>query len=382
MMSFDTDVLILGGGCAGLSLATALAQRAPHLRVHILESRQGYRRDRTWCFWNTEPHSFAAGITHRWANWRVRHAGSEAQQRSSCYTYDHLPADRFYQLATDRIHNAGHVLSMGVHAAAIRPGHKHVEVDTDAGQLRARWLFDSRPQDSGIFRPVLIQRFLGWHIRTAAPCFDASVVELMDFMPHRESARTIFFYLLPFSSTEALVEATFLDDPSLDQPEAETALRQYLERMPTGGFRVLYTETGAIPMGASKSRDSKSPHPRVVDIGTRGGRVKPSSGYAFLRIQRQSAALAQALATGRRLPSTFESPLYGVLDSIFLRALQRDPERAPTYFMALFRRIPPDILVRFLSETAGPGEVLRIMLALPKLDFLQAALISGKALQA
>ncbi len=381
-MSLDTDVLILGGGCAGLSLATALALQAPHLRVQVLESRQSYRRDRTWCFWNTEPHPFAAGITHRWASWRVRRAGSEARQCSHRYTYEYLPADNFYRIATDTIRNAGHVLSMGVHARAIRPGKHFVEADTDAGLLRARWVFDSRPREPGNAQPVLLQRFLGWHICTAEPCFDPSVVELMDFQPHGENGRTVFFYILPFSTTEALVEATFLDDPSLPKPDADVVLRQYLERMPTGGYRVLYTETGALPMGEHGSGESKRPHGRVIEIGTRGGRVKPSSGYAFLRIQRQSGALARALATGKKLPSTFESPLYRLLDSIFLRALKRDSERAPLYFLALFRRIPPDVLVRFLSEAAGPSEMLRVMRALPKLDFLQAALLPAKGLPA
>ena len=381
-MTLDADVLILGGGCAGLSLATALAQRAPHLRVHILESREGYRRDRTWCYWNTESHPFAAGVTHRWASWRVRHAGSEVRQQSQRYTYDHLPADRFYELATDAIHKAGHMLSMGVRAGALRSSNNHVEADTNAGVLRARWIFDSRPPASDTCKPVLMQLFLGWHVCTAEPCFDASVVELMDFMPHEVNGRTTFFYLLPFSATEALVEATFLDDPSLPQAEADTILRKYLDRISTGGYRVLYTEAGAIPMGGSVPHQSHRPHERIVDIGTRGGRVKASSGYAFLRIQRQSAALARALAAERDIPSSFEPALYGVLDSIFLRALKQDSERSPIYFMTLFRRIRSDSLVRFLSESAGPGEALRVMLALPKLEFLKAALSSGKAMQA
>jgi lycopene beta-cyclase len=48
-MTPDTDVLILGGGCAGLSLAVALAERAPAMRVDTLEARMDYTRDRTWC---------------------------------------------------------------------------------------------------------------------------------------------------------------------------------------------------------------------------------------------------------------------------------------------------------------------------------------------
>ena len=381
-MSLDTDVLILGGGCAGLSLAAAVAQQAPHLRVHVLESRRQYQRDRTWCFWNTEPHPFFAGVTHHWASWRVRHAGAFVQQRSRHYTYDYLPADCFYQLATDILGKAGHALSMGVNVHAVESRHNCLEVETDTGPLRARWVFDSRPRNADKIMPVLVQRFLGWHICTSLPCFDPAAVELMDFQPSSERGRTAFFYLLPFSTTEALVEATFLDDPTLPQPQAELLLAQYLEQLPTGGYRTLYTEAAALPMGGYAPGRGESVHRGVMDIGTRGGRIKPSSGYAFLRIQRQSALLAKALAAGSSLPSTFESPVYSVLDSIFLRALKRCPERVPAYFMALFNRLPADTLVRFLSETAGPQEVFRAMRALPKLDFLKAALLPAKAVPA
>lgn len=70
----------------------------------------------------------------------------------------------------------------------------------------------------------------------------------------------------------------------------------------------------------------------------------------------------------------FESPVYPALDRIFLAALGRHPERAALYFLELFRRIPADLLVPFLSETAGVQAIASAMLALPKLDFAAAAL--------
>jgi len=222
---------------------------------------------------------------------------------------------------------------------------------------------------------VLEQRFVGWHVRTERPCFDASVVDLMDFQPCVERGRTAFLYVLPFSATEALVEATFLDDPALPSANAEAMLQQHMDQLSRSEYEVLYREKAALPMGEQAKREPS--RGRIVEIGTRGGRVKASSGYAFLRIQRQSAALADALRQGMDLPRRFESRSYSVLDGIFLRAIKRFPGRAPSYFMAMFRQLPPETLVRFLSETASPGEVLRVMLALPKLDFAQAALLPG-----
>ena len=44
MAAIDTDVAILGGGCAGLSLAVRLATSG--LRVTVIEPRLGYGDDR------------------------------------------------------------------------------------------------------------------------------------------------------------------------------------------------------------------------------------------------------------------------------------------------------------------------------------------------
>ncbi len=376
-MTLDADVLILGGGCAGLSMAVALAERAPAIRVKTLESRPRYERDRTWCFWNTEPHPFSAGVTHRWNSWRVRHAGGEARQRSERYAYEHLPADRFYELATQRIGRAGQGLELGVKVQAVRQVGKGCEVETDRGVLRSRWVLDSRPCAPGELRPVLLQRFIGWQVQTEQPCFDILTVDLMDFQSSTERGRTVFFYVLPFSPTEALVEATYLDDPALLPADAEAALRQHMHRLCGEAYRVLYREAATLPMGDGRRRTSS--RGQIVDIGTRGGRVKASSGYAFQRIQRGSAVTAEALARGAAPPRTFEPRFYGVLDRIFLQALRRSPDQAAGYFMAMFRKLPPETLVRFLSETASLGEVLRVMLALPKIDFLQAALLPAKA---
>jgi lycopene beta-cyclase len=369
----DADVIILGGGCAGLSLAVALGQRSPRLRVKTVESRSQYERDRTWCFWNTAPHPFSAGITHRWHSWRVRNAGTEAVQRSRLYAYECLPADRFYDLATTKLSRAGQDLLLGVDVQEVRQGEGGCSVETTRGVLHSRWIFDSRPRNPHTLQPLLLQRFVGWHVRTTLPCFDPSVIDLMDFQPSTERGRTLFFYLLPFSPSEALVEATYLDDPALPPAAAEAALKQYLHPLCGDAYEVLYREAAALPMG--ERHYNKTTEGRVFEIGARGGRIKASSGYAFQRIQRQSAALADALRDGSDLPQTFEPQFYAVLDRIFLEAQRRSPDRVASYFMTMFRKLPADVLVRFLSESASLVEILQVMLALPKADFIRAALL-------
>jgi lycopene beta-cyclase len=370
-------VAILGGGCAGLSLAVALARAFPECRVHVLEARTEYKRDRTWCLWNAEPHPFEPCVTHAWNRWRVR-SGREAVLRESArYAYQHIPADGFYDFALQSIAGAGQQqITLGARVQTVRSRGDGFCIETGLGSLQAGWVFDSRPQP-GWSQPQtdgLIQRFSGWHIVAARPCFDRTTVELMDFQPSPMEGRTFFFYTLPFSEHEALVEATYMDRPGLAPADAEEALRNWLENLTAGSsYEVLFREQGALRMQAGGRAASGRRLSRHQWIGAAGGRLKASSGYAFLRIQRQSRAIAAALAQGSALPRQLEPARYAWLDRIFMNALTRNSHAAPAYFVELFRNVPPDVLVRFLSECGSAGETLQVALSLPKLPFAAAA---------
>jgi lycopene beta-cyclase len=376
----DADVAILGGGCAGLSLAVAISQTVPGCRVHVLEERTEYVRDRTWCLWNAESHPFESCVTHSWNRWRVRSAGESVLGHSDRYAYQHIPADRFYAFALQTIsESTRQEISLGTQVQSVTPDAKGFRIETNQGSLQADWVFDSRPQRT-LSRPQtsgLIQRFSGWHVVSERPCFDATTVELMDFQRSDVPGRTIFFYTLPFSPHEALVEATYLDDPALPPASADDALARWLEHLTSGSsYRVQFREQGAIRMEAGGNAAGSPRSSRYMPIGTAGGRVKASSGYAFLRIQRQSRAIARALAKGLTPPQRLEPVRYHWLDSIFMTALARNPEAAPGYFLQLFRNVPPDALVRFLSECGSAAETLKVALSLPKLSFAAAAAAS------
>lgn len=376
----DADVAILGGGCAGLSLAVALARVLPDLRVHVIEERTCYVRDRTWCLWNAEPHPFESCVTHSWNRWRIRLQGESVLRQSARYAYQHIPADRFYEFALRTIAGSTQQqITLGARVHTVAPDGKGFRIETDHGSLRAARVFDSRPQAVPLRRQTagLVQRFSGCHVVTERPCFDSTTVELMDFQTSDMVGRTTFFYTLPFSANEALVEATYVDRPELTPAHAEDALKGWLENITAGTrYTVAFREHGALRMDTTRTVDRDSRPSTYQRIGTAGGRVKPSSGYAFLRIQRQSRAIANALAKGVVPPRQLEPKRYELMDRVFMNALTRNSASAPSYFLELFRKVPPDALVRFLSECGSASETIKVALALPKLPFAVAAAAS------
>ena len=56
----EFDYIIIGGGCAGLSLAYELQmnKKLESKSLAIIEKRPDYKRDRTWSFWKVFNHNF------------------------------------------------------------------------------------------------------------------------------------------------------------------------------------------------------------------------------------------------------------------------------------------------------------------------------------
>ena len=373
----DYDAVILGGGLAGLSLATRLAT-VPGCRTLIVEPRTAYRRDRTWCYWRLHDHPFRSAVAKSWDSWTVQrpdgHGGaSVALQTDATIPYDMIPADRLYASAEATIGQASHIERLSGHSAlSVAEAADRVTVETTAGGVTASTVFDSRlpPGRAGDLR----QRFLGLEIETASPCFDPNTVTLMDFAVPQQPGAVHFLYVLPTSPTHALVEDTWLAPAEAALPDYKASIAAYMrQRFGTDDYVELFEEEGSIPMspGLQGGRGTG----RVVPIGTAGGAVKPSSGYGFLATQRMTDAIAGDLATGRRpRPVQPRSPAARWMDSVLLNALQRNPERAPELFHSLFARCPPGSLVRFLNDLGGAADIARVIAAMPKAPMIAAAM--------
>nr|WP_276570116.1 lycopene cyclase family protein [Thiocystis violacea] len=368
--------MILGGGCSGLSLAVELAGRGYAGRVLIVEPRKDYARDRLWCYWSLWPHSFQDCVTHRWTTWSVRLGEREARQSTHAYAYERIPADRFYASA---LRCLAAVPTMALwretRAGRVSATSSGFEVETTRGPVRAPILLDARPPAPAFGPPVLTQHFLGWHVRVQEPLFDPSCVTLMDFWTDQAGGGA-FCYVLPYSPTEALVETTRLSsEPFGDRERDERWLRDYLAtRLGAERYAILDRERGAIPMGlpiATRSRWPAGYHP----IGTRAGLVRPSTGYAFLAIQRWSQAFAAALvASGpEAIPARPYSALSGWVDGIFLQRLRDEPATTAATFFAIFDQVEADATVRFLSDRGSLGDYFDVIAALPTWPFLKTA---------
>lgn len=360
-------------------MAVHLLRAGVKTRIILADPRQNYVRDRTWCGFATRHHPFSECVDHRWHQWRVRTELHEAISGSHQYPYEQIPADRFYRAALTEIQASHNVeLHLGTSVDRVEPAEHRVRVHlSDGTRLSASGVFDSRPLPRASFIGTanditLHQQFVGLHIVAPVDTFEPGVVEMMDFrLPQEEGIQ--FVYVLPYSLREAMVEATVFAPSPVEFSRLELKLLDYLRRhWSIVNPQMLHREQGIIPM--TTARLPVRPHRRVIRIGLAGAAAKPSTGYAFGAIQGASAELAAQWARGvsfdalatpvhRRRISTF-------LDDVFLSYLHRHPLKAPDLFRTIFDRCPGDVISRFLTDTGGRRDDLRMIGSMPKLPFM------------
>ncbi len=373
------DFVILGAGCSGLSLAVHLARAGlGERRLTIVDRRTEFTRDRTWCFWNACPHPFEPAVSHSWPKWEVRTATRSVTRGSDGLAYQHLPGDNFYAQALKELRDHPSVdLRLGVEAGAVEEREDRVVIATGGEPLHARMAFDSRPPGAGASLAAdgsasrgdihLLQHFRGYFVRSTNASFDPGLATLMDFGV--DQTRGIhFMYVLPFAPDHALVETTYFTPTTFGEDVYAANLQRYLDdRIGAGKWDVVDREHGVIPM--STREYEARPGRRWCRIGVAAGLARPSTGYAFLAIQRFTERLAYRLAATRApeqvtLPEVRRARTL-FLDRVYLSYLARFPDRAPEIMLRLFEATPARVLVRFLSETGSVADDLRVMRAMP-----------------
>ncbi|WP_282085848.1 lycopene cyclase family protein [Streptomyces tendae] len=384
----DADIVIVGAGAAGFSLAHRLPARAPSGAVSsvvLVDPPPGPLRPprRTWCFWETGPGRFDRAATASWEWLRVRGRDGRVVRRHLAPTrYKMIRSDDFEALVARDLKDRPGLrrVEATVGAVTALPDARVRVAATDAAgaalDLRARWVFDSRPPERlPAARTRLLQHFRGWFVRTERPVFDPEAVDLMDFRTVQPARGLSFGYVLPTGRHTALVEYTEFGPAPLTTEAYDRALEDYTRRvLRTGAMEVLSTEQGVIPMTDAVFDRRAGGCDRLFRIGVAGGATRASTGYTFTAVQRQSEAVARAVRAGRRpVPPPPHPARARLMDAVLLRALDTGRVDGPDLFFRLFDRVPADRLLRFLDSRSRWYEDLAVGLGVPVLPMLRTA---------
>ena len=349
----EFDYIIIGGGCAGLSLAYELDlhSKLKDKTLAIVEPRDEYKRDKTWSFWKVSPHNFEDCTIKSWDNFTINIPSHLKHVDCKNMPYQTIDSGLFYQKIIDKIKQNNNIYFF-----------KNInEVNTENS-----FIFNS-VGDKIDNKSSLWQHFSGIEIETSKDFFDEKIFNLMDFDCDQKNS-VHFFYTLPFSKTKALIETTWISDlNNTSLNDYDIQLKDYIEdKLKIKNYKINYKETGAIPLFHPNNIKKLN----QIEIGTAGGMTRLSTGYTFLNIQEQSKYIRKNIENIKDTKIFSIKRKYEFLDNIFLKVLKKNPERMAQIFYKMFNS-SPNTVINFLSNKSNILEDISIISKMPKWVFLK-----------
>ena len=350
----DFDYVIIGGGCAGLSLAYELEihEKLKDKTLAIIEPRKEYKRDKTWSFWKVAPHNFEDCVKKNWENFSFNISGKTNYLECKNFPYQSVDSGLFYEKIMNKLKKNENIFFF-----------KNIEEINKQNSL----IFNSVPNIKKNHLN-LWQHFCGVEIKTDNDIFDEKIFNLMDFdCEQRESVH--FFYTLPYEKNRALVETTWLSKMNDNsQKDYENQINNYIKNnLKIKSYEITYKEEGAIPLFYPLNKNEKN----KINIGTAGGMTRLSTGYTFLNIQEHSKYIRENIDNISNAKKFEIDRKYQFLDEIFLRVLEKNPEKMSDVFFRMFKTSPKTV-IKFLSNKSNFLEDLSIIFKMPKLIFIKA----------
>ena len=373
-MAIKYDYIICGAGAAGLSLALRLtATRYKHLNILIIDKTRRTGNDHTWCFWENGPSPYDDLLSSAYDHIYF-HSDSFSKRISIApYRYKMLQSSPFYAFAWEKINDSPHIHFVEDAVLAISEKEDRAVVQTSGDSFESSQVFTSIfTGDIDKSEELYVdQHFKGWFIKSQEDIFDPGTATFMDFRIDQEG-ECRFFYVLPSSTREALVEIAIFSNDLLKVEDYDPIIEKYIaDYIGKSEYDIVEKEYGVIPMTSYPFWKHASA--RIFPIGAAGGAVKPSSGFAFKRIQEHSDSIAEAIAKGEAVSQTydaFKSRFY-LYDKILLDVILKQNKPGDDIFTDLFKHNKASSVFKFLDGKTSLLEESRIFTTLPISPFLR-----------
>jgi lycopene beta-cyclase len=352
----EFDYIIIGGGCAGLSLAYELEihNKLNDKTLAIVEPRLVYKKDKTWSFWKTTNHNFEDCVKKSWNSFSINIPNETKFLECDKLPYQSIDSGLFYEKINSTLKK-----------------NKNIKFYKNINEINLNnsFIFNSVPSMKSK-ENKLWQHFKGIEIETTKEVFDDEIMNLMDF-DCQQNDSVHFFYTLPYSKNKALVESTWLSKMNNDlEMDYDEQLKNYIENhLNIKNYKINYKENGAIPLFYPTNVDEKN----KMNIGTAGHMTRLSTGYTFLNIQEQSRYIRENIENIYNVKKYEIKKKYQFLDKIFLKVLNNHTKQMPNIFLKIFSG-SPETAIKFLSNKSNILQDLLIILKMPKWLFIKALL--------
>ena len=369
------DYIIIGNGLAGFQLALALSKDSffNDKQIALIDKSHKTQNDKTWSFWEKGNGKWESIVSKTWSKALFFSSKMELNIELAPYKYKTIQALDFYTKVTHVLKEKTNFDFIVEDVLTVEKT-KHPKVITTNNFYNAKHVFDSRItedyfSESDNFTKI-IQHFKGWIIETKVPVFSPDQFTMMDYRL-KDGDKTTFTYVLPLSSTKALVEFTYFTPTLVDEATYDSYIKKYISSiLKIDTYTIVETESGIIPMTNFPFETYSTKN--LTKIGTAGGWVKGSTGYSFKHSEKKVAIIITNLKNNNNPSKNLFKRKYKFYDKIFLKVLNDENEKGEWIFEQFYSKNSIEAMFKFLDEESSLIEELKIMKSLLSLAFIKA----------
>lgn len=372
------SIVLIGLGGAGLAFVHQFLQTdTKDISLTVVDGNLHSAYSKTWCYWAGEEELRAIRNDMEWTSMTVGAAGAKIDKPLTGLTYRCVQGSTYHSQVWKGIQSDDRITVVRDVVTAIRyeETSQRVSIHTEkSGPLTADFCFTSAPGNRQGWEPSFYQQFAGGWVTFDKPVFDATSLTLMDFNITQHDGSVHFAYILPRNAREALIEITAFTPRKYTGDHYNRIFRDYLHRIAAANgsaWEVTLPEEGIIPMDTRPYE--RQLNPRTFTLGTVSGMVKPSTGYAFYRMQDQAAYYLKQLRMDTTvLPYPETHPRFRFYDDLLLDILKHEPHATLSILHQLFKHTKGDRVLEFLRENTTLLQEAMLFATLPKTPFLKA----------
>lgn len=371
------DYIFSGSGLSALMTVCKMVQSGKFAdkTILLLDENSKNNNDRTWCFWGN-----SEGIWNEITNkkWNLALFANENFKRNldlKPYQYNMIRGLDFYNQVFDLTSKQNNITFINQKVLDYKEDKTQIIVKTETENFTCEKLFNSIYDKTAVENqskyPLLQQHFIGWFIKSEQGIFNLDQATFMDFSVEQKG-NTRFMYVLPTSSTEALIEYTLFSKELLQKQEYETEIEKYIQKLGITKYEIIGKEQGSIPMTCYPFWKANTEN--VLNIGTSGGWTKASTGYTFKNSDRKSTELIAFLERETDFTKFHTKTKFWFYDLLLLDILDQKNELGSPIFSSLFKKGNTTLIFKFLDEETTFYEDIKVILKCPKRPFIKALL--------
>jgi len=340
--------------------------------ILLIDENTKKANDRTWCFWD-ENNLFDEIVSKKWNQAIFANEKFNRVLELTPYQYKKINGLDFYELVFKKISEHKNIHFLNEKVVDFTELGNHCVVKTKEETFTCNKIFNSIYNPEVVTAqnkfPLIQQHFIGLFIKSKDAVFTPNCATFMDFSVEQKG-NTRFMYVLPTSSTEALLEYTLFSKDLLSKEEYESEIKKYIENLGITEYEIIEKEQGNIPMTCYPFWKHNTKN--AINIGSAGGWTKASTGYTFKNASKKSKALVQFLKSESDFTKFHKKDKFWFYDLLLLDILSSKNELGSKIFSSMFKKGSSTVIFKFLDEETSIWEDLQVIWKCPKMLFVKA----------